>query len=384
MDKSVVIFSAQYPPHVGGIESFTRNLADALANQGHEVLVVTNDTNRAGAGVISEGAFKVMRLPCLSLIDGRLPIPLVSPTRAKLIKQLKQMQFDGVLINARFYPHSLLGMKLASAHRIRPLVLDHGSAYLSFSNRMIDPVVRAYERAITALGKIYHPAYFGISKKSAEWLSEFDITAEGIISNSIDAKAYRDLSSRRDFRTELGIGQGEVMVAFIGRLIPEKGIKSLIEASKSPEISECGTVFVLAGNGPMASDVISNQSDTLRYVGRLNAPDVSSLLQQSNLLCLPTRSEGFSTTLLEASACGCPAIVTDVGGARELIPSSNYGTIIGSMEPQEIVDAVARLASSRDRMMEQSLACRKLVENKYSWDETATRVVEALDEFALS
>ena len=367
---------------MGGIEAFTRSLAKALAVQGHKVLVVTNDTDRMGAGLVSEDGFEVMRLPCLPLIDGRLPLPVPSPARKRLINQLRQTQFDGVLINARFYPHSLLGMKLASERGICPLVLDHGSAYLSFSNKLLDPVVRAYERAITALGKGVHPAYFGVSRKSADWLSEFGITAEGIIANSIDAEAYRNISSGRDFRAELDLSREKLMIAFIGRLIPEKGVGSLIEASKCPEIIGRGIVFVLAGDGPMANDVSENQSDTLRYVGRLNGPDVSSLLQQSSLLCLPTRSEGFSTTLLEASACGCPAIVTDVGGARELIPNDEYGTIIDSMEPQAIVDAVVKLDSNRDKVMKQSRACRELVESQHSWDKTAMRVIKAIDEVA--
>ena len=97
------------------------------------------------------------------------------------------MPIDGVLVNARFYPHSLLGMRIARRHGVRPVVLDHGSAYLSFSNPVLDPAVRLYEHAMTAWGRRYDAAYYGISRKSAEWLGTFGIRAEGVIPNAIDA-----------------------------------------------------------------------------------------------------------------------------------------------------------------------------------------------------
>lgn len=381
---SIAIFSTQYPPHMGGIETFTRNLAGALAARGCEVIVVTNDTNGVGAGVTREDGFDVMRLPCLPLVDGRLPLPVPSAERSELIRQLRQSPLDGVLVNARFYPHSLLGMRLAREKGLRPLVLDHGSAYLSFSNKLLDPAVRLYERAITAVGKRYGAAYFGVSKKSAEWLGEFGIRAEGVITNSIDAAAYREQASDRDFRAELGIEDGRLLVAFVGRFIPEKGIASIIEASRRLETVVTRVTFALAGDGPLAEDVKAAQGESLRYVGRLARPDVSALLQQSDLLCLPTRSEGFSTTLLEASACGCPAVVTDVGGARELIPDEGHGTIIGSMEPDAIVGAVAGLAANREKIQQQSTACQELVEREFSWDKTAALLTKLVEEHSKS
>lgn len=102
-------------------------------------------------------------------------------------------------------------------------------------------------------------------------------------------------------------------MAFVGRLISEKGVRQIIEASRSRELVERGIVFAMAGSGPLEDMVRAAQGTSLCYLGRLSRRDTSALLQESDLLCLPTRSEGFSTTLLEAAACGCPAVVTDVG-----------------------------------------------------------------------
>ena len=113
------------------------------------------------------------------------------------------------------------------------------------------------------------------------------------------------------------------------------------------------------------------------WVGRCSTEDISSLLQQVDVLCLPTRSEGFSTVLLEASACGTPSVVTDVGGARELIPDDSYGTIIQSMSSDEVALALCRLFDDRSLLSLQSRNSKALVEERYSWDATARDVEKA-------
>lgn len=378
MRSHYLLFSALYPPHMGGIESFTYNLAHALVDRGNEVLVVTNDTNGLGVGITDEDGVDVLRLPCFPFFAGRFPVPKVNAVSRKLWKSIEHHRFDGVLVNARFYIHSLDGIRFAKSMGITPVVLDHGSAYLSFSNPAIDPLVRTYERLITALGKRFHPDYYGVSSKSVEWLRSFGITAKGVIPNSIDAESFREMSSGRDFRNELGVSAETFLVCFVGRLIPEKGIKIILEASRSHRLVEAGVVFVLAGDGILSKEVDEAQGESLRWVGRLSSSDISSLLQQSNLLCLPTRSEGFATTLLEASSCGCPSVVTDVGGARELFPSEDFGTIIYSMDSENVEQAIYSLVKNPDKLAKQSRLCRRMVENESSWDKTASLVEKVL------
>lgn len=378
MRSRYVLFSALYPPHMGGIETFTYYLAHALVDRGDEVLVVTNDTNGLGAGITDEDGVSVLRLPCFPFFAGRFPVPRLNAISRKLWKHVECQQFDGVLVNARFYIHSLDGIRFAKNMGITPVVLDHGSAFLSFSNPVIDPLVRTYERLITALGKRFHPDYYGVSSKSVEWLRSFGIAAKGVIPNSIDAESFRETSSGRDFRNELGLDAESFLVCFVGRLIPEKGIRAILEASRSRRLVDAGVVFVLAGDGALSKEVDDAQGESLRWVGRLSSSDISALFQQSDLLCLPTRSEGFATTLLEASSCGCPSVVTDVGGARELFPNEHFGTIIDSMDSSDVERAIFDLVKDPDRLAEQSRLCRRMVENESSWDTTASLVEKVL------
>ena len=377
MNSSICIFTHHYHPQLSGIGNFVDGLAHALVARGDKVVIVTNVSMGVGAGRSVESDLELIRLPCISLLDGRLPLPKKNSEYYRLLQSLDEYEWNGVLVNTRLFPLSLEGLKFAADHSAKAVVLDHGSAYLSFNQPLLDYFVRRYEDWITNRVKSFEPDFYGISSKSVEWLQHFNISARGVISNSINAASYRNISSDRDFRSELGISKSSLVVAFVGRLIPEKGIYSIIEAARSKELIKRDISFVLAGDGPLANEVKEASSSNMYWVGRCSTEDISSLLQQVDVLCLPTRSEGFSTVLLEASACGTPSVVTDVGGARELIPDDSYGTIIQSMSSDEVALALCRLFDDRSLLSLQSRNSKALVEERYSWDATARDVEKA-------
>lgn len=369
------IWAAHYPPHVGGVEQYTYNLAHALAKRGNRVVVVTTNLFDSPSDEIEADGVRVIRLPSYRLMNGRLPIPKRNAEYASLMAELKKLPVAGVLVNTRFYGHSLEGMKYAQELGIRPIVLDHGTAYLTIGNRVADLVIRAYERAITARGKKYHPRYFGVSRASCGWLQEFGIEAEGVLSNSIDAEAYRSASSGRGFLAEFGLPHDVKSVAFVGRFSPEKGIKQLCEAARSLE--DEGIVFLAAGTGILFDEIRSSAPKNFFCLGSLAAPDVSALLQQCQVFCLPSRSEGFCTALLEAGACACVPVITHVGGTDELVPSREYGAILPSADPGIIASTLQGTFEALEQGSISGSSIECLVDEHYSWDRAAAHVERA-------
>lgn len=370
------MFSALCYPSMGGVERFTDSLAAELVRQGHEVVVVTNDTHGVGLHEISSSGVEFFRLPCRNLLGGRYPVPVCNADYRAVVNMLYERSFDGVLVNTRFYLHSLLGVRVAKRHGLRAVVLDHGSAYLTLGSSLVDFLIARYEDAITAHLRRQPVDFYGISQKSVEWLEHFGIQARGVISNSIDAKAYRGRSSGRSFRSELGIGD-DLMVAFTGRLIPEKGIAVLIDMMRMLESR--GVQLVVAGDGPLRDLIEHANLQKIHLAGRLSAPDVAALLIESDLFCLPTRSEGFSTSLLEASACGTPSLVTDVGGARELLPDESYGFIVPEASAASFAGALKRIISTNIDLQALGAHCYHRVESTCSWSSTVERLLGALE-----
>lgn len=377
LKKTYVIFSALYPPSMGGVEQFTQSLANEMVGEGDAIVVVTNALNREAEGLAREDGVNVLRLPCFPLLNGRMPVPKWGKIDADIMMALDGAQPDGVLVNTRFYIHSLLGMRFAKRHGLTPVVLDHGSAFLTFGNRLIDVFVRFYERVITWLGRVYDPAYYGISKKSLEWLGTFGIEGRGVIPNAIDADFFLSGASKRNYRSEFDIDSSILMVAFSGRLIPEKGVKQLLEAMRMLEDEPI--VLMIAGEGPLAAMVDDAGLSNVRRLGRLDRQDVAALLKQADLFCLPTRSEGFSTSVLEASACGVPCVVTDVGGVAELIPDESFGTVLNDSSPREIADALRWALEHRAELHDQGKRCQEHAVMQYNWRSTAALVREAFE-----
>ena len=377
MTKSLnlVIYSANYLPNIGGVERFTEGLASGLRGMGHHVIIVTNNTfNLAGYEELCNDV-AIVRLPCFSLMRGRLPFPKPNSEYMKLLERLMASPCDGVLINTRFYAHTLLGLSFASKKGVTPILLDHGSAHLTFGNAFYDMFVRVYEHCITAIVKCSKPEFYGISQKSVEWLGHFGVKARGIINNSIDAVAYRAQASSRSFRSELGIGD-ELMLVFTGRFIPEKGISVLIDMMKL--LRDERVHLVMAGDGPLRSVIEDASIDAIHMVGRLDTPDIAALLLESDLFCLPTRSEGFSTSLLEAAACGTPSLVTDVGGARELMPDDSYGFVMHDADACEFASIVHQVIQGGYDLSSMGDRCRCRVEEYCSWDATAHCLIKAM------
>lgn len=384
----ICLFSALYAPSMGGVETYTESLAGALARTGRRVVVVTMATH-GGAGLSQgEGGVEVVRLPCRSALGGRWPLPQRNGEYRRLWGWLGAQDVRFVVVNTRFYPLSCAGLAFARGRGIAPVLVEHGSAHLTMGSPLVDKGVEAVEHAMTVRCKRRRPHCYAVSRKASAWLSHFGIESCGELPNAIDADAYAAGASGRDFRAELGIPQDAFVAASAGRLVPEKGPLALAQAvaqlagegAGPAAAGGTGAVHaVIAGAGPQEGAIAALACPNVHLVGRLARPDLAALLVQADALCLPSRSEGFATTLLEAAACGTPAIVTDVGGTDELIPDARFGTVIPDAAPATVACALRDAAADRTRTAEQGRRAAARVRELCSWERTASLTIAACE-----
>lgn len=411
---SYAIFSALYAPHAGGVETYTAGIAGELARRGNRVTVVTSQLAEGDpAHEVQENGVEVVRLPSRTLMGGRLPLPRRNAAFRRNMNNLASRGFDRVIVNTRFYGLSLVGARFAAKEKIPAVVVEHGSAHLSLGNAALDYVVQAYEHRATKRIQACELPFCAVSQAAGAWLGHFGITCAGIVPNALDACEYMDTASNRDFRRELGIAQDTLLVAFVGRLVPEKGTRELLEAARilaeereretgdNEEDREIGSgiqadrqgnqasspaggrgackqeiALAFAGTGPLLSDV-QQAAQTLPVfaLGRLNAPDVAALLRAADALCLPSRSEGFATVLLEAAAAQCMPIVTDVGGAREMgvteKAQETTGILLPSMQAEDIAQALEQATCNRTLCRDRAARIEQNVRASHGWPQTA-------------
>ena len=375
MSRTYAIFSAQYLPHVGGVETFTANLSHQLVLGGERVCVVTSARDDAPEVETQEDGVRIVRLPSMQLMGGRLPLSRHGSRERSLLSAVSGLGVDRVLVNTRFYGTSVTGLRFARDIHVPAVLLDHGSAWLTFGRgEALDAAAHAWERHMTARDASLGATFAGISEKSAAWLATFGIKTSLVIPNAIDGAAFRGESSGRDFRFELGIPEDKTLVAFVGRLAPEKGPERLLAAM---ELLGERCACVLAGEGTLRPQLERGLPANAHLVGNLGHADLSALLSQADVFCLPTRSEGFCTSLLEAGAWGVPCVVPDVGGAREVLchDGKTFGLIAPDREPATMADGIRQVVAAWTS--EQARELRAHVERDLSWPQTVRALERA-------
>lgn len=108
----IAIFSAQFLPHMGGVENYTYHLAKKMIAEGHQVSVITCNLGGWDRTADFDGIL-VYRFDAFDFIQGRYPIAKKNRANAKLKKEINRLEFDYVIVNTRFYLHSLYGVNFA-------------------------------------------------------------------------------------------------------------------------------------------------------------------------------------------------------------------------------------------------------------------------------
>lgn len=377
MGRAYCIFSAQYLPHMGGVERYTYNLAKKLIELGNTVTVVTSNLQELPEYEKMK-EISVYRMPAFALLNGRYPVLKFNGKFRKLHRRLRQEKFDFVIVNTRFYIHSVYGQWFAKSRNIKVITIDHGSSHLSVGNPVFDAVGGTYEHIITKIGQLFCKDYYGVSKASVDWLKHFHIKPKGILYNSVDVENIKGILERakKKYRSAYGIDEEDTVIAFTGRLLPEKGIPQLIGAFKEIQKNYKNTYLFLAGDGPLEDFVVQHKSEHLLPLGKKSFEEVIGLLSEADIFCLPSFSEGFSTSILEAIVCKCYVVTTERGGARETFPTDDYGTVIPNNDVVILINALEKAMNSpekREKAVELSYTRMK---NNFTWDIVAEKVNE--------
>lgn len=380
--KTVCIFSALYLPSYGGAERYNANLAKALAGSCDCRVIIITSSLGDNTGITEENGIEIVRIPCYLLLNNRFTLPKKNKEFQSLVDWLNKQPLDFVLINQRFYPISLFGMKYAQKRGVVPLVLDHGSAHLTMANSFLDFFIQRYEHMITNHGKHFENRYIAVSNTSAKWLNHFDIDVVGVVNNSIEANDFVMSASIRDFREELGISNDDFLVVFTGRLLKEKGLLQLSAAIEELYDQDYSDIhLVIAGSGSLEQEILRLGGSNIHLVGKLEQKDIASLLLQSDVFCLPTMSEGFSTSMLEAAAAGIGIIITNTGGVEELIPDSNYGIVLPNDDPHTIAEAILEFYNNRPYLEHTGNNVAKRVRENFTWEEAAKNLIRLFDNY---
>jgi glycosyltransferase involved in cell wall biosynthesis len=175
---------------------------------------------------------------------------------------------------------------------------------------------------------------------------------------------------------------GAPTIAFVGRLLADKGIRTLIEAHRLLRERGSKVELLIAGTpdpanpGSVSAREVAGWSREPGITWLGHAEDISALWARAHIAVLPSRREGLPKSLLEAAACGRPMIATDVPGCREIVIPGETGLLVPYDDPPALTRAIETLAASPALRTRYGEAARRLAVARFSAETIGRQTVD--------
>jgi glycosyltransferase involved in cell wall biosynthesis len=195
-----------------------------------------------------------------------------------------------------------------------------------------------------------------------------------VIPNGVDASLFHPRPERNK--------SGET-VLFVGRLVPNKGPETLIQAAPLVLAQHPKAQFLMVGDGPLRARLEGQArklglGEAVQFLGIRK--DVPQLMREAALLVRPSSLEGMPLVVLEAMASAIPVVTTPVGGTPELVTDGVHGILVPVGSSTALAQAIVRLLDDRPLAREMGRRGRELVKDGYTWDAVVDQTERAYNE----
>ncbi|MFB3889197.1 MAG: glycosyltransferase family 4 protein [Candidatus Bathyarchaeia archaeon] len=212
-------------------------------------------------------------------------------------------------------------------------------------------------------------------------LEHYDVDPKKIriVPNGVDPERFKPDGDCQTLRQRLHLG-GRQMVLFVGRLIPRKGLGYLVEATRQVVKERTETLFVLVGNGPVRSSLVSEVEKTglkrnFFFAGDVSEQELPRFYRCADVFALPSIQEGQGIVLLEAQASGKPSVAFNVSGVAEAVRNEETALLVKPADAEAFAQALLRLLADRELRERMGAKGREFVVDELSWDATARKML---------
>ncbi|MEG2769719.1 MAG: glycosyltransferase family 4 protein, partial [Oscillospiraceae bacterium] len=250
------------------------------------------------------------------------------------------------VIQTRFYTESIFAARFCHKKNIPSIVIEHGTAHL-MRGGVTGVLGNIYEHFAFWLIRKYSKEIYGVSKCCCQWLTHFGVNTDKVLYNAVEPIQLEKAITEKAMRTVTANIPPNIktVICFSGRFIPEKGVIPLVKAFNRLRQIHPATVLLMAGNGPLFESVKALDTENVILLGAVDYPTSLAVFKRSDIFCLPTFSEGFATTVLEAAALNTAILTTPTGGSPELIIDANHGYLFDGMDEETIYIALCKAVS---------------------------------------
>jgi len=363
-----------FPPKLGGIESYLTNLCKGFDPDDVVVLAPARDGHEAVDGALP---YEVVRVPGNFLRAS-------SSVEKAIVDAVRRLDADAVHFLAAL-PLGRLGPRVRKATGVPFTVVAHGTGEILVPSRV--PLARqALRKTLTEANVVFPVSEFTraavdkLTKGSAHMC---------LLPPSVDTERFSLAVSGADVRTEHGVG-GRFCVLFVSRLVKRKGADVLIRAIAALR----GAVLIVGGDGPERSGLVKlakelKITDRVIFTGMVPDERLPEYYAAADVFCMPCSdrlggldTEGFGVVYLEAQASGIPCVAGRCGGSAEAVDDGVSGVVIDEPTPRRVAVALLELRKDPAVCAKLGGAGRARVEREFSPSVAAVRLEEAIEEVA--
>ena len=372
----------EFPPRIiGGISTHVYHLSRALVEKGTPVRVITCDFPNAPAEEIIDGV-------SVSRVDsGRVPesnfllwiYHLNSQMISKTTELFETERFelihahDWVVGRAAVELKNRLGLPLIST--IHATEIGRGGS-----------LDGEYRRKVRDIERLLVEQSDGIICCSNYMLDHIQYvlgavkTKIRVIPNGVEASRFNNGHQPQLIPT--GVSEDRKTILYVGRIVREKGIFTLLDAFEKLRKRGKDVSLVLVGEGPLKEDLAKEVlrrklNDRVKLAGFVDEKKLVSLYNSSDVFVLPSHYEPFGMVALEAMASRIPVVVSDVGGLSEIVEDGITGVKVPASDPNALAEGILRVLEDRELSEQLKENAYRAVQERYRWDMIAEKTIEA-------
>jgi glycosyltransferase involved in cell wall biosynthesis len=354
----LALFTDTFAPQVNGVARTLERLVTALERRGAAVMVETVQM----PGIVEEAReHRSPSVPFWGYPQLRIAAPFARSAAERLAR------WRPTLVHATTpFGVGLAGRRAARALGL-PLVTSYHTAFASYLEHyglsVLDRIAWPYLRWFHNGGR----RTFVPSRAVAQELEGRGFDGVRIWSRGVDLERFSEHHRSRDMRARMGAEEGTFVVAYVGRLAPEKGVWHALAAMRIVLGRHGRQVrFVLAGDGPDEARCRAMAPAGTWFAGPLHGKDLSAFYASADAFIFPSRTETFGNVVLEAMASGLPVIAPDTGATLELAHEGTALTFPWG-DPHALAGRIEWLM--RDQLLRRQLRNAGLaVAGARSWD----------------
>jgi len=322
-----------------------------LNENGFETVIICSDGPEVNEVRNSEGC-RVITVPFSRYISFKTDIISIY----RIYKILQQVRPD--IVHTHTSKAGLLGMIAATAARVPVKIHSVPGLRLIETTGVTFAVLYFFERLIYQLSTYVYPNSRSlkeyITKKRMCPFAKIRMVGNGS-SNGVDIKRFNPQlkqSARIELlRSKIGIDNGAIIIAYLGRIVKEKGIHELVESFQSLCQKNYNVYLLLIGKYEDAYDSISMQvKHLIDYHQNIHVTgwdnNVENYLAACDILVHPSYREGFSNAILQGGAMGLPIIACDIPGCNDVIRDNETGLLVTPKDPIRLTHKIEKLINN--------------------------------------